>query len=95
MILEEMVFAAYATLDRVRTETHLFGEFASKLGAAHSVQDWKAMGSECGQHQLEFIRRDCDRVLRHGGRLIEATSNLLNIGNGAAISGGNSAASAW
>ena len=43
------------------------------------------MGSECGQHQLEFIRRDCDRVLRHGGRLIEATSNLLNIGNGAAV----------
>ena len=78
MMLEEAVFATYATLDRVRTETHLFGEFASKLGAAHSVQDWKAMGSECGQHQLEFIRRDCDRVLRHGGRLIEATSNLLN-----------------
>ena len=78
MILEEMVFAACATLDRVRTETHLFSEFASKLGAAHSVQDWKAMGSECGQHQLEFIRRDCDRMLKHGERLIEATSNLLN-----------------
>jgi hypothetical protein len=78
MILEEMAFAAYAALDRVRTETHLFGEFASKLGAAHSVQDWKAMGSECGQHQLEFIRRDCDRMLKHGERLIEATSNLLN-----------------
>ena len=66
MMLEEAVFAAYATLDRVRTETHLFGEFASKLGAAHSVQDWKTMGSECGQHQLEFIRRDCDRMLKHG-----------------------------
>lgn len=78
IILEEMAFAAYATLDRVRTETHLFGEFASKLGAAHSVQDWKAMGSECGQQQLEFVRRDCDRMLRHGGRLFEATSNLLS-----------------
>ena len=78
MILEEMAFAAYATLDRVRTETHLFGEFASKLGTAHSVQDWKAIGSECGQHQLEFIRRDCDRVFRHGERVIEATSILLN-----------------
>ena len=44
VILEEMAFAAYATIDRVRTETHLLGEFASKLGAAHSVQDWKAMG---------------------------------------------------
>ena len=78
MMLEEMAFAAYATLDRIRTETHLFGEFASKLGAAHSVQDWKAMGSECGQHQLEFVRREGDRMLRHGGRLIEATSDLLN-----------------
>ena len=78
MMLEEAVFAAYATLDRVRTETHLFNEFVSKLGAAHSVQDWKAVGSECGQHQLEFVRRDSDRMLRHGERLIEATSNLLN-----------------
>ena len=78
MMLEEAAFAAYATLDRVRTETHLFSEFASKLGTAHSVQDWKAMSSECGQHQLEFIRRDCDRMLKHGERLIEATSNLLN-----------------
>lgn len=78
MILEEMVCAAYAALDRVRTETHLLGEFASKLGAAHSVHDWKTMGSECGQHQLEFIRRDSDRIFRHGERVIEATSNLLN-----------------
>jgi hypothetical protein len=78
MMLEEAAFAAYATLDRARTETQLFSKFASKLGAAHSVQDWKAMGSECGRHQLEFIRRDCDRMLRHGERLIEATSNLLN-----------------
>jgi hypothetical protein len=36
------------------------------------------MGSECGQHQLEFVWRESDRMLRHGGRLIEATSNLLN-----------------
>jgi hypothetical protein len=78
MMLEEAVFAAYATLDWVRTETSLFSEFASKLGAAHSVQDWTTMGSECGQHQLEFIRRDCDRMLKHGERLIEATSNLWN-----------------
>jgi hypothetical protein len=77
MILEEMAFAACATLDRVRTETHLFGEFASRLGTAHSVQDWKAMGSECGQHQLEFIRRDCDRVFKHGERVIEAASSLF------------------
>ncbi len=77
IVLEEMMFAAYATLERVRTEAHLFGEFASKLGAAHSVSDWKVMGSECGQHQLEFIRREGDRMVRHGGRLIESTSKLF------------------
>ena len=78
MILEEIVFASYATLDRVRTETHLFAEFASKLAAAHSVHDWTAMGRECGQHHLEFIRRDCDRLFRHGERIIEATANLFD-----------------
>jgi|SRR5215211_9322322 len=78
MMFEEVVFAAYATLDRMRTEIHLLGEFAAKLAASHSVQDWVAMGRECGQHQLEFGRREYDRLLRHGERLIEATSNLMN-----------------
>ena len=78
MMLEEMAFAAYAMLDRVRTETHLWNEFAAKLAGSHSVHDWNAMGKECSQHQLEFLRRDCDRMLRHGERLVEATSNLLD-----------------
>jgi hypothetical protein len=78
MIFEETVFAAYAMLDRIRTEIHLFGEFAAKRASAHSVQDWKAMGRECSQHQLEFVRRDCDRLFRHSERLTEATTNLLN-----------------
>jgi hypothetical protein len=78
MILEEMAFTAVAMLDRTRTETQLFGEFASKLAESHSVRNWKALGKECGQHQLEFVRRDCDRMLRHGERLIDATSDLLN-----------------
>jgi len=78
MMLEEMVFAADAMLDRVRTETHLWGEFAAKLAESHSVRDLNAMGRECGKHQLEFARRECDRVLRHSERLVEATSNLLD-----------------
>ena len=78
MMLEEAVFAAFTTLDRVRAETQLFGEFASKLAAAHSVLDWKAMSGECGKHQLEFFRRECDRMLRHGERLIDATSALMS-----------------
>ena len=41
------------------------------------------MGGECGKHQLEFIRRDCDRLIRHSERLIEATTSLLNNGSSA------------
>jgi hypothetical protein len=65
MMLEEMAFAAGAMLDRVRTKTHLWGEFASKLTSSHSVRDLNAMARECGKQQLEFIRRDCDRLFRH------------------------------
>ena len=77
-LLEEMAFTAEATLDRIRTETHLFSELASKVAESHSVQDWKKMGQECGQHQLEVIRRDCDRVFKHGERLIDATTTLMS-----------------
>ena len=78
MMLEEMAFAADAMLDRVRTETHLWGEFSAKLAEAHSVRDWNAMARECGKHQLEFIRRDCDRLLMHGERVITAASSLFD-----------------
>jgi hypothetical protein len=78
MIFEETVFAVGATLERILTEVYLFGEFAPKLASAHSVQDWNGMGRECSQHQLEFLRRDCDRLLRHSKRLIDAASNFLS-----------------
>ncbi len=77
LVLEEMVFVANEMLDRTRTETHLFAEFASKLAASHSVKDWRTMCNECSQHQLDFIRRDCDRLFRHGERMIEVTSRLV------------------
>jgi hypothetical protein len=80
MMLEEMAFVACAMLDRVRTETHLWSEFASKLASSHSVRDLNAMARECSTHQLEFIRRECDRAIRHGERLIEVTSGLLDNG---------------
>lgn len=78
LMLEEALFVANEVLDRARTETHLFAEFISKLAGSHSVKDIGAMWRECGQHQLDFIRRDCDRVFRHGERVIEITSGLVN-----------------
>jgi hypothetical protein len=78
LVLEEMVFATNEMLDRTRTETHLFAEFVSKLAGSHSVRDWRTLCSECSQHQLDFIRRDCDRLFKHGQRMIEASASLMN-----------------
>jgi hypothetical protein len=40
-MFEEMMFAGREILDRVVTETHLFGEFSSKMAGAHSVENLK------------------------------------------------------
>ena len=78
MMYEEMVFLGDEMLERTRTETHLFTEFVSKMAGAHSVKDVKTMCQECGQHQLEFFRRDSERLFRHGERMIATTSNLIS-----------------
>jgi len=77
LMLEELVFAGNEMLDRTRTEMHLFSELASKMAGAHSVRDIRSMYEECGKHQVEFIRRDCDRLFKHGERMIEATASLF------------------
>ena len=77
LMLEEMVFAGNEMLDRAQTEMHLFSELVSKMAGAHSVKDIRTMYEECGKHQLEFVRRDCDRIIKNGERVIEATSKLF------------------
>ncbi len=77
LVLDEMVFVSNELLDRTRTETHLFAEFVSKLATSHSVKDWRTMCGGCSQHQLDFIRRDCDRLFRQGDRMVQAASSLL------------------
>jgi len=76
--LQEMVFAGYEMFDRTRTEMHLFAEFASKIAGAHSVGDIKTMWEECSRHQLGFIRRDCERLFKHGDQMIETASKLFS-----------------
>jgi hypothetical protein len=78
VLLEEMVFAGNEVLERSRTEMHLLSEFVSKMAGSHSVKDLRTMGEECARHQIDFVRRDCDRLFKHGARMIETTSNLLN-----------------
>lgn len=77
-ILEEMVFVGNETLDRAQTETHLLTEFVSKMAGAHSVNGIKSMFEECGQHQIDFIRRDSERLFKHGERVIETASKLFS-----------------
>jgi hypothetical protein len=78
ILFEEMVFLGDEMMERTRTETHLLSEFVGKMAGAHSVKDVRTMYQECGQHQLDFIRRDTERLFRHGERMIAATSNLLS-----------------
>jgi hypothetical protein len=77
VMLGEMVFASNELLERARTETHLFSEFISKMAGSHSVKDLSTMCRECGQHQIDFVRRDSERIFKHGERMIEVTSNLF------------------
>jgi hypothetical protein len=77
LLLYELVFVANELVDRARTETHLFSEFSSRLAASHSVRDLTTMYEVCGRHQIDFIRRDCERLFKHGERMIETTSNLF------------------
>lgn len=78
VLLDEMVFAGNEIIDRTRTEMHLLSEFVSKMAGSHSVKDLRTMGVECAQHQIDFVRRDSERIFKHGERVIEATTNLFN-----------------
>jgi hypothetical protein len=78
MMFEEFVFLGDEMLERTRTEMHLFTEFVAKMAGAHSVKDIRTMCQECGQHQLDFIRRDSERLFKHGERMIATTSNLIS-----------------
>ena len=77
LMLGEILFAANELIDRRRTEMHLFSEFVAKMAGSHSVKDLRTIYEECGQHQIDFIRRDCERLFKHGERMIETTSNLF------------------
>jgi hypothetical protein len=72
-----VVLTSNEILDRTRTETHLLSEFVSKMAGSHSVKDLKTMFEECSRHQIEFLRRDSDRLFKHGERMLETASNLL------------------
>lgn len=77
VLLDEMMFTGNEWLERAMAETRLFNEFVSRLAQAHSVKDLGKMYRECAQHQLDFIRRDTERLLKHSERMIDKTSKLV------------------
>ena len=77
MLFDEMIFTASEIFERALTETRLLTEFVSKASGAHSVAGFRELGEECGQHQIDFIRRDCERLFRHSERTLEVASKLL------------------
>ena len=78
LMFEEFVFYTDEMLERTQTEMKLFTEFAAKMAAAHSVKDVRTMCRECGQHQLDFLHRDSERLFKHGERIIATASHLIN-----------------
>ena len=77
VLLDEMMFAGNELLERALAETRIFSEFASKLAETHSVKDLGTMYQECTKHQLDFIRRDTERLWKHTDRVIDNTSRLV------------------
>jgi hypothetical protein len=35
------------------------------------------MCGECGQHQIDFVRRDSERLFKHGERMLEVAAKLF------------------
>jgi len=76
--LDEILFFGNEVLDRAITETKLLNEFASKMAGAHSMKDLGTVYQECTRHQLDFLRRDSERLLRHSERVVDNTSKLID-----------------
>jgi hypothetical protein len=78
-IAAEATSSAAEMFERLRTEVHLWNEFVSKVAAAHSVRDFRAVWEECGRHQIEFARRQAELVFDHGKRALDAAAGLSKI----------------
>ena len=77
LLLAEFLFASNEMFERARTEMHLFAEFVAKMAEAHSVKGIHEMAQECARHQIDFVRRDSERLFSHGQRSIETAAKLL------------------
>lgn len=77
VILDEMVDLGNDALERSQAELSVANEFASKIAEAHSAKGLREVYDECGKHQVDFFRRDSERVFKHWQRFLDRTSKLL------------------
>jgi hypothetical protein len=77
LVLDEVLFISNEMVDRTITEMHLFTEFVSKMAEAHSVKNVRTLWEECGQHQIDFMRRESERLFKRGERAAERAAALF------------------
>ena len=78
LVLDELIFAGNEMLNRATTEAHLAIEFCSKMAEAHSVKNVRTRWRECAEHQIDFLRRESERIFKHGERVNEKMALLFS-----------------
>ena len=77
LIGDEMRSTREEMIDHARSETELFNDLMSKLAQAHSANDLRTAYELCGQHQVDLLQRNSQRLFEHARRSISATSKLF------------------
>ena len=78
VLLDEMMFAGNEFLERAIAEESKSPTNSSPSWRKHTrSRTTLADVQECTKHQLAFIRRDTEQLLKHSDRLIDKTSKLV------------------
>lgn len=77
VILDEMVDLGNDALERSQAELSVANEFVAKIAEAHSAKGFREVYDECGKHQVDFFRRDSERVFKHWQRFLDRASKLF------------------
>lgn len=79
-LLERLQESNQQWLERVRAETNLASEFASKLTAARSLPDTMTACQEWSSRQLAMMTEDSKHVLADAQKFIETGARLWSNG---------------
>ncbi len=76
-ILDEMIEAGSSALEHTQAQMNVASEFASKIAEAHSFKDIIKVYQDCGQHQMDVVRKESQRFVAHGRELLDKSFTLL------------------